>query len=235
MDSFQDSIELRNRFLEEVANEYGLFHKHREIFLCRFNHQNAEDKNTDIAKYLGFEYQELQDYLAEICDKFSFKSNQRGRSKKGQSPWEKTFTFLWNTKFNEWLKLQQNPNVQIPILNDVNWLQVCHTKLEYQQEQQKYIRRKASEKGFEVNVHVPLGLVERKHQQRRDGNNDKRDVYQLEKEVIAKIYEHDDFLEQVINQNPTRKNKHIAIVGEPGAGKTTLLSAVASYIKDQKC
>jgi energy-coupling factor transporter ATP-binding protein EcfA2 len=80
---------------------------------------------------------------------------------------------------------------------------------------------------------VPLGLVERKHQQRRDENVDRGEVYQLEKEVIAKIYEHNDFLEQVINQNPAGKNKHISIVGEPGAGKTTLLSAIASYIKNE--
>ncbi|QJB47206.1 NACHT domain-containing protein [Dolichospermum flos-aquae] len=230
MDSFQHSIELRNRFLEEVANEYGLFHKHREIFLGRFDHQNAESKNTEIAKYLGIEDQVLQDYLGEICELFGFKS-QRGRSKKGQSPWEQTFTQLWNQKFNEWLKLQQNPNVQTPILNDDDWLKIFHTKLENQQEQ---IRKNASEMGFELKFpSVPLGLVERKHQQRRDENVDRRDVYQLEKEVIAKIYEHNDFLEQVINQNSAGKNKHIATVGEPGAGKTTLLTAIASYIKNE--
>ena len=230
MDSFQDSIELRKRFLEEIANEYGLFHKHREIFLRRFDHQNAESKNTEIAKYLGIEDQVLQDYLGEICELFGFKS-QRGRSKKGQSPWEQTFTQLWNQKFNEWLKLQQNPNVQTPILNDDDWLKIFHTKLENQQEQ---IRKNASEMGFELKFpSVPLGLVERKHQQRRDENVDRRDVYQLEKEVIAKIYEHNDFLEQVINQNSAGKNKHIATVGEPGAGKTTLLTAIASYIKNE--
>ncbi|MDM3853424.1 MAG: NACHT domain-containing protein [Aphanizomenon gracile PMC649.10] len=113
----------------------------------------------------------------------------------------------------------------------IDWLQVCHTKLE---DQQKQIRKNASEMGFELDFPpVPLGLVERKHQQRRDENVDRREVYQLEKEVIAKIYEHNDFLEQVINQNPAGKNKHIAIVGEPGAGKTTLLTAIASYIKNE--
>ncbi|BCL40280.1 ATP-binding cassette domain-containing protein [Nostoc sp. MS1] len=79
---------------------------------------------------------------------------------------------------------------------------------------------------------MPLGLVERKQQQRRDENVDREQVYQLEKEVIAKTYKHSDFLEQVINQRSGGKNKHVAIVGEPGAGKTTLLSAIASHIKD---
>ncbi|MBO1047809.1 MAG: NACHT domain-containing protein [Dolichospermum sp. DEX182a] len=115
--------------------------------------------------------------------------------------------------------------------NEIDWLKICHTKLE---DQQKQIRKNASEMGFELDFPpVPLGLVERKHQQRRDENVDRKDVYQLEKEVIAKIYEHDDFLEQVINQNPAGKNKHIAMVGEPGAGKTTLLTAIASYIKNE--
>ena len=115
--------------------------------------------------------------------------------------------------------------------NEIDWLKICQTKLE---DQQKQIRKNASEMEFELDFPpVPLGLVERKHQQRRDENVDRRDVNQLEKEVIAKIYEHNDFLEQVINQNPAGKNKHIAIVGEPGAGKTTLLTAIASYIKNE--
>ena len=115
---------------------------------------------------------------------------------------------------------------------EIDWWEVCHTMLDNQQEQQR-IRRKASEMGFEVNVHVPLGLVERKQQQRRDENVERGQVYQLEKEVITKTYEHNDFLEQVISQRSARKNKHVAIVGEPGAGKTTLLSAIASHIKDK--
>ncbi|WP_414530530.1 NACHT domain-containing protein [Nodularia chucula] len=109
---------------------------------------------------------------------------------------------------------------------DVNWLEVCHTVLNEQQ-----IRRKASAMGFEVNVHVPLGLVQRKQQQRRDESVPREQVYQLDEEFITKTYEHDDFLQQIISQNPGDKNKNIAIVGEPGAGKTTLLNAVASHIK----
>ncbi|MEH2275927.1 MAG: NACHT domain-containing protein [Nostoc sp.] len=87
--------------------------------------------------------------------------------------------------------------------------------------------------GFEVNIHVPLGLVERKQQQRRNENLEREQVYQLQKEAITKIYAHKEFLEQVITQRNAGKNKHIAIVGEPGAGKTTLLSAIASYIKKE--
>ncbi|WP_165790156.1 NACHT domain-containing protein, partial [Cuspidothrix issatschenkoi] len=115
---------------------------------------------------------------------------------------------------------------------NINWVQVCHKMLEEQQEQQR-IRRKASAMGYEVNVHVPLGLVERKQQQRRNENVERKEIYQLEPEVITKTYQHQDFLQEVINKGYQGKNKHIAIVGEPGAGKTTLLNAIASDIKDK--
>lgn len=233
MNSSQNNIDIEKRFLEEIATKYQLFDEYKRIFLCRFDRKNAELQNTEIAgdKHLDIDEQELQKYLRKICDLFGHKVNKRGRPKSDESPWKNVFDDLWNNRFNEWLKLQQNPNVQTPILNDDEWLKICHTKLE---DQQKQIRKNASEMGFELDFPpVPLGLVERKHQQRRDENVDRGEVSQLEKEVIAKIYEHNDFLEQVINQNPAEKNKHIAIVGEPGAGKTTLLSAIASYIKNE--
>src|SRR5919199_373308 len=113
---------------------------------------------------------------------------------------------------------------------DIDWREVCRAMLEKQQESQR-LRRKTTEMGFEVNVHVPLGLVERKQQQRRSGNVELAQVYQLAQEVVAKTYQHDEFLTQVIGQKQTRKNKNIAIVGEPGAGKSTLLGAIASFIQ----
>ena len=113
-----------------------------------------------------------------------------------------------------------------------DWQNVCHAMLQEQQDKQR-LRRQATEMGFEVNVHVPLGLVERKQQQRRDENVELNQLYQLEREVIAKTYQHDEFLTEVIEQSQTRKNKHIAIIGEPGAGKTTLLGAIASFIQSK--
>jgi predicted NACHT family NTPase len=113
---------------------------------------------------------------------------------------------------------------------NINWREVSHAMLKEQQDKQR-LRRQATEMGFEVNVHVPLGLVERKQQQRRDGNVELSQVYQLDQKVIAKTYQHDEFLTEVTGQRQARKNKHIAIVGEPGAGKTTLLGAIASFIQ----
>ena len=112
---------------------------------------------------------------------------------------------------------EPQPNIAI------DWQRVCQEMLKEQQEEQRF-RRRATEMGFEEpNVFVPLGLIERKQQQRRGGNVPMELLHQLEPEVVTRIYEHDEFMTDVIGQIPTGKNKHIAIVGEPGAGKTTLL------------
>jgi len=121
---------------------------------------------------------------------------------------------------------------QTPIdVTNIDWREVCLVMLDRQQKEQR-IRRKATEQGFEVNVFVPLGLIERKQQQRRSGNVPMEQVHQLEQEVVTRIYEHDEFMTDVIGQKPTGKNKHIAIVGEPGAGKTTLLDKIATHIQE---
>ncbi|NMG20984.1 NACHT domain-containing protein [Brasilonema bromeliae] len=119
-------------------------------------------------------------------------------------------------------------------IDPIDWRKVCDAMLEHEQESQRE-RRKVTEMEYELNVHVPLGLVERKQQSRRgvDENCQLNEVYGVEKEAIAQIYQHDEFLQQVIEQTPTGKNKHVAIIGEPGAGKTTLLGAIASFIKSQ--
>ncbi|WP_414576099.1 NACHT domain-containing protein [Anabaena sp. CCY 9402-a] len=126
-----------------------------------------------------------------------------------------------------------NSQLTKAIDDSINWREVCTAMLESQQEAAK-LRRKATEQGFEINVYVPLGLVERKQQQRRqqDEHRDRENVYELTQEVLVKTYEHGAFLREVITQQPSGNNKHIAIIGEPGAGKTTLLSTIASFIKD---
>ncbi|BAZ29342.1 hypothetical protein NIES4074_17850 [Cylindrospermum sp. NIES-4074] len=134
-------------------------------------------------------------------------------------------------EFDAW---HSSANVTDLEITEFDWRDICHKRLKQQQEDAKR-RRKATEKGFEVNVYVPLELVERKQQQRR-GEHEQRElenVYALEKEVIVKTYEHGDFLQQVIGQKPAGNHKHIAIIGEPGAGKTTLLTNIASFIKDK--
>lgn len=111
---------------------------------------------------------------------------------------------------------------------EINWPQICHDILTEQQKNQR-LRRQATELGFELNMYVPLGLLERKQQQRRDESVSKDDVYQLNPQVIVKEYENQQFLTEVIQGG---NDQRLAIIGEPGAGKTTLLDQIASWIDD---
>jgi len=110
-----------------------------------------------------------------------------------------------------------------------DWHKICRQMLETQK---RSIRRQATEVVSEP-FYVQLGLVERKHQPRRSSDfsispEQGSGFFQPTREEIIKTYEHDDFLEQVIQQGQSKsEGKHIAIIGEPGAGKTTLLEAIA--------
>ncbi len=111
-----------------------------------------------------------------------------------------------------------------------DWREVCLNMLETQKQS---IRRQASEIMSEP-FYVQLGLVERKYKPRRDRDfsltpEQGSRFFHLETEEIIDTYEHNRFLEEVINQGQTKKShgKRIAIIGEPGAGKTTLLEAIA--------
>ncbi|MDB9513379.1 HEAT repeat domain-containing protein, partial [Kamptonema animale CS-326] len=111
---------------------------------------------------------------------------------------------------------------------EINWSQICRDILTEQQKKQR-LRRQATELGCELNVYVPLGLLERKQQQRRNECVPKDDVYQLNPQVIVKDYENQQFLTEVIQGG---NDQRLAIIGEPGAGKTTLLDKIASWIDD---
>ena len=172
----------------------------------------------------------------------------------GKNPIEKIAKVLdLNPKdfIDDWLPTKNLRQPQSKIdLHSLNWWEICSSMWQYQQKQQQ-IRRKATEMGFEVKVYVPLGLVERKQQQRRSGIIETEQIHQLEQEAITQsgiieteqihqleqeaitqIYKHQEFLDDIIGQKPKDQDQHIAIIGEPGAGKTTLLDRIATYIKD---
>ena len=221
----------KEQFLNQIANEYGFFKTTRDVFIARFAEENASTSNKQIAKNLTMYEYDLQKYLDTICSKFDFASSERGRKRKGQSPWEKAYQWIWNEKYHDFIKQESSidnkePEVKIVI----DWYLVCSKMLEKQQETQR--RHQATSMGFEANVHVSLGLVERKEQQRWE-EKEYNHTYEPPKEVITKIYKHGDFLQQVIGKKASGKNKHVAIVGEAGAGKTTLLSQIASFINLQ--
>ena len=115
----------------------------------------------------------------------------------------------------------------------VNWIVICGEMLANQKEDRQ-LRKESTAIGAEVNVYVPLDLLEHKEQTRSKqdkADSDQRNQYQERK--VVKTYEHDDFLGSLTDRQS--KNKHIAIVGEAGAGKTTLLARIADELdKNQK-
>ncbi|NJM19954.1 MAG: NACHT domain-containing NTPase [Richelia sp. SL_2_1] len=85
-------------------------------------------------------------------------------------------------------------------------------------------------------VYVPLGLVERKKQARRREDIAPEQGSQLYQETeITQTFEHQQFLERVLQQrqSPKSQGKRIAIIGEPGAGKTTLLQQIARWVSEE--
>jgi HEAT repeat protein len=130
-----------------------------------------------------------------------------------------------------WEEIREVTHESVASKGSSDWHKICRAMLEAQKQN---LRRQVTQMGFELKVHVPLGLVERREQSRRGGNfslppEQGSGFFQPTREEIIETYEHNEFLEQVIKEGQSKKSqgKRIAIIGEPGAGKTTLLEAIA--------
>ena len=108
----------------------------------------------------------------------------------------------------------------------VDWRDVCNKVIATQQ-----LRRQATAQQYELNIYVPLGLMERPKTPNPRPNATGDESRQKEPELqIVQTYKDDAFFQKVIAENRTEKGKHIAIIGEPGAGKTTLLGELAERL-----
>jgi energy-coupling factor transporter ATP-binding protein EcfA2 len=82
-------------------------------------------------------------------------------------------------------------------------------------------------------IHVPLGLIERKERPKvkeEPSPEQGSQLYQTEY-TETKRYEHEAFLADVVGK--PAGGKHIAIIGEPGAGKTTILTKIGAWLIGQ--
>ena len=120
-----------------------------------------------------------------------------------------------------------NPPTPTTTPTEINWREICTKVLETQQ-----LRRQATAQQYELNIYVPLGLMERpKTPNPRKNPTGEDSPPQKEPELqIVQTYKDDAFFQKVIAENHTEKGKHIAIIGEPGAGKTTLLGELAERL-----
>jgi len=221
-----------DEFLIKMADTYQVKGKPRKVFLERFDYENWGKSDTEIKNISGVPSIETYKKHANTIYKQFSKDKPNGcprldSSDPGAGKFEILRTWLQETMYPQWLTEQQSKvSSSSPV--DIDWREVCGKVLARQREEQR-LRRQATERGFELNVYVPLGLVERKQQQRRNGDVPLEEVYQLTEEVITKEYDNDKFLAEVIEPG---KSRRIAIIGEPGAGKTTLQEKIAVWIHD---
>ena len=111
-----------------------------------------------------------------------------------------------------------------------DWQDICKAMLEEQKRMttNRLMNLDQSEMVFDINqIHVPLALVERKKQDKRnsDDHPERSQSYKPDFEETQK-FEYEEFLALL----KSKASNKIAIIGEPGAGKTTLLQRIAFWI-----
>ncbi len=157
--------------------------------------------------------------------------------KKNQGYWKFTLTLQHQTESRDknlavvkqkWQeKTASNVPESSPIPDkNIDWRDICDKVVATQQ-----LRRQATAQQYELNIYVPLGLMERPKTPNPRPNPTENESRQKEPELqIVQTYKDDAFFQKVIAENRTEKGKHIAIIGEPGAGKTTLLGELAERL-----
>ncbi|MEQ9550587.1 MAG: NACHT domain-containing protein, partial [Coleofasciculus sp. G3-WIS-01] len=116
----------------------------------------------------------------------------------------------------------------------INWREICHEMLEKQRRATSNILMQEESAKFErEQIYVPLALVERRKQDKRDREflpEKGTQLYEPQYQETQR-FEHDAFLSQILEKGEGKsQGKQIALIGEPGAGKTTLLHAIAFWL-----
>jgi HEAT repeat protein/ABC-type oligopeptide transport system ATPase subunit len=215
-----------DNFLDITADSYGLSDRQKQVFIARFSDQGANDSNARIAANLRLSEQDIERALREVYNLFKDDCLELASRTRGQAE-----------KLRKWLKQkyaqeQQGQSVVIGSVSTssvINWSAICR-------EQNAKLRKSPTEEGFEPEIFVPLGLMERKQQQRRPLNQEMGmdQVYGVEEKAeITRKFEHQEFLTYIgLGGKEAENAKNVAIIGEPGAGKTTLLANLAQVIDE---
>jgi NACHT domain len=131
-----------------------------------------------------------------------------------------------------------NLPIPIPILPiqpptpQIDWLDRSRQLLQAQKHLTTNRLLKESTRNFD-DIHVPLGLIERKERPKvkeEPSPEHGSQLYQTEY-TETKRFEHEAFLAEVVGK--PAGGKHIAIIGEPGAGKTTILTKIGAWLIQQ--
>lgn len=241
MNSQNESRKPERQFLEIMACHYSFSGKRWDVFLNRFDLDNAGKNNKAIAESLWTKEEGLnqgqafQYHLKAICDALAKdvcpigQSNEPGRPLKGESPWEQAHKWLWETKFKDREKGQGSNDSSASVIAS-DWQDYCRRMLPTGLSTNPFL----SGDGVMLTVEdiVPLELVECKRQPQHE-RDFSPELFQTQAPAKNEVpIAHNQFFEQVLENrsSPKSQGRKIAIIGEPGAGKTTLLQEIASWV-----
>ncbi len=215
-------------FLKIMSRDNQLTDAETESFLLQFARQNLGKPLQEISEQLPLTEDRLGNHkkrMSEVYDKFSESYVGLKSITHKSKPLQKWL----ETQYSEWLLVKDFDSALSSATTEtpIDWDDICGKVLETQQ-----LRRQATAQQYELNIYVPLGLMERpKTPNPRINTTGEESQPQKEPELqIVQTYKDDAFFQKVIAENRTEKPKQIAIIGEPGAGKTTLLGKLVEQL-----
>jgi NACHT domain len=122
--------------------------------------------------------------------------------------------------------------IQTPITTQIDWLDRSRQLLVAQKHLTTNRLLNKTNRNLD-DIHVPLGLIERKERPKvkeEPSPEQGSQLYQTEY-TETKRFEHEAFLAEVVGK--PAGGKQIAIIGEPGAGKTTILTKIGAWLIGQ--
>jgi hypothetical protein len=161
-------------------------------------------------------------------------------TRKNQGYWKFTLTLQHQTASRDknlavvkqkWQEKTASNVAESSLIPDKNidWRDICDKVVATQQ-----LRRQATAQQYELNIYVPLGLMERPKTPNPIPNPTGEESRQKEPELqIVQTYKDDAFFQKVIAENRTEKGKHIAIIGEPGAGKNYAVRRIGGTVAEK--
>jgi hypothetical protein len=220
-------------FLDCIAIEKNLKTIQKTTLKAKFPTLNGMDNDRDLTKTLSVSGDGLKKRLSVLYNKLGLPKDWDNKAIELQK-------YLQRESQN-WLSKQEQDSIDPPPVTpttptppQIKWLDRSRQLLAEQKHLTTNRLLKESTRNFD-DIHVPLGLIERKERPKMKEVEDAAQgsqMYHPVEYIDTKRFEHGAFLAEVVT-NHRVAGKHIAIIGEPGAGKTTILTKIGEYLIQQ--
>ncbi|WP_373547759.1 NACHT domain-containing NTPase [Chamaesiphon sp.] len=236
------------KFLDRIALEKSLTRTQKETLKAKFPglglivddsdlSYKSKDPTEEDLSILGIAESSLTSRLTVLYEKF-------GIPKKDTDKAIALRNHLQN-EYPKWLQQQEQGSLvkklppttsetiqATPAIPQIDWLDRSRQLLKAQKHLTTNRLLNKSNRNLD-DIHVPLGLIERKERPKvkeEPSPEQGSQLYQTEY-TETKRFEHEAFLADVVGK--PAGGKHIAIIGEPGAGKTTILTKIGAWLIEQ--